>query len=217
MTTERHRYGLTIALLLGTAIAARLIDARPEEALAEPLESINMRIGEWNAEPDPPLREDVLESLAPTSYVSRTYRRGHDTINLFVSYYANQKAGESMHSPRHCLPGAGWEIVSHGSLALPSGEGTVSINRHVIQKDGARMVVLYWYQSKRRVVADEYLAKVFLVRDAVMERRTGGAIVRIICRDDGPTLKNAAEFGSALLGEVNRCMSGGEAIRTGSR
>jgi EpsI family protein len=213
MKSEATRYGAVIAILAATAIAAKM-SAGPPETLLKPLDDISMEIRGWTGSSDPALREDILESLAPTSYLSRTYERNGSRLNLFVAYYANQKAGESMHSPKHCLPGAGWEIASTSVAELPWGAGTAEVNRHNIQKEGERMSVLYWYQSKRRIIADEYKAKVFLMRDAILERRTGGAIVRIIGPDDAASVEAATEFGAGVMAEVQRCMTGVPILRT---
>ena len=42
-------------------------------------------------------------------YVNRVYAQ--DTLqvfSLYVGYYTYQTQGKSIHSPRNCLPGAGW-------------------------------------------------------------------------------------------------------------
>ena len=47
-----------------------------------------------------------------SDYVARVYAR--DSVMLFstlVSYYERQSQGKTIHSPRNCLPGAGWEIL----------------------------------------------------------------------------------------------------------
>ena len=46
------------------------------------------------------------------------------------------------------------------------------MNRYVIQKGVDRQLVLYWYQSHGRVVANEYWSKFYLIRDAVRLNRT---------------------------------------------
>ena len=33
----------------------------------------------------------------------------------FVSYYERQTQGKTIHSPRNCLPGAGWEVLTPGT------------------------------------------------------------------------------------------------------
>jgi EpsI family protein len=54
------------------------------------------------------------------------------------------------------------------------------VNRVVIQKGLDRQLVLYWYQSQRRVVASEYWGKIYTVVDAVRYNRTDAALVRLV-------------------------------------
>jgi EpsI family protein len=82
----------------------------------------------------------------------------------------------------------------------------VTINRTSIHNAGNRMVALYWYQSTNRVVADEYLGKFLLVRDALVEGRTGGSIVRITFPDTSDSLAEASQFAASLMREVQRCL-----------
>jgi len=210
-----RRYGITILFLGGTLFGSRVINNRGDEPLATPLESITMEIGGWQGESDPPIRADILRELLPSSYLSRTYRRASESVNLFVAYYANQHAGESMHSPRHCLPGGGWEFLSYSETDLRVPGGTIRVNRHTIQKDGAQMSVLYWYQSRRRVLANEYTAKLFLIRDAIVERKTGGSIVRIISSNTPAGQQAASDFAAAIYPELLRVIGRDEAVQAG--
>jgi EpsI family protein len=204
MSSGLLRCSITVLILAATFLGSKTIDSRSDESLVAPLESIPMHIDGWEGTADPPLRADILQELVPSSYISRTYRRGQDSVNLFIAYYANQHAGESMHSPKHCLPGAGWEILSYGETDLPVGGGQVRINHHTIQKDGARTSVFYWYQSRRRILADEYTAKLFLIRDAVMERKAGGAIVRVMFPANPTAQQGGSSFVAALFPELLR-------------
>jgi EpsI family protein len=54
------------------------------------------------------------------------------------------------------------------------------VNRYVIQKGIDRQVVMYWYQGRGRVVANEYANKLWLMLDAARLHRTNGALVRVI-------------------------------------
>jgi EpsI family protein len=101
-------------------------------------------------------------------------------VDLFLAYFATQRAGDTVHSPQHCLPGAGWnpEQRTRITLALP-GHRPFPANRYVISKAESRRLVLYWYWAHDRGVASEYWAKYYLVKDAIRMNRSDGALVRI--------------------------------------
>jgi EpsI family protein len=55
----------------------------------------------------------------------------------------------------------------------------IRINRYVVSHGDQRSVVLYWYQSHRRVIASEFSAKFWLVMDSIRYRRSDTALVRV--------------------------------------
>lgn len=117
-----------------------------------------------------------------TDYSLRTY--GPDSAYLFstyVGYYDRQVQGKAIHSPKNCLPGAGWEVMSSERLSADAmGAKGGSINRVLLANQGVRALVYYWYQGRGRVEASEYKVKWNLLRDAAVEGRTEEALVRIV-------------------------------------
>jgi len=200
-----HRFIITALLLGGTLAASRWSEHRPPGFLAAPLETIDHQIDGWSTRESPRLTEGVLHALRPTSYLSRTYAKGDRELALFIAFYAQQRAGESMHSPRVCLPGSGWEIVQFDSVAVPTGGTTVTINKYTVQQASERMLVLYWYQSRQRVIASEYLGKLLLLRDGLMEGSTAGSIVRITLRDLPDSAEIGTAFAATLIPQLERC------------
>jgi EpsI family protein len=100
---------------------------------------------------------------------------------VYLGYYDEQRQGKSIHSPRNCLPGAGWEPVSQSETTLRLGGGQpISVNRYVIRKGLDRRVVFYWYQGRGRVASNEYANKGWLVIDAMRTGRTDGGLVRAV-------------------------------------
>jgi EpsI family protein len=182
-----------------------LSERRKPEFLAQPLDTIDRHIAGWNMIGDEPLTTPVLDRLKLTSYVSRTYQKDEKKLNRFVAYYAQQRAGESMHSPKHCLPGSGWEIWKHDSAMVPANGGQVRINQYSIQNSGQRMLVFYWYQSNHRIIASEYMGKILLARDALFDGRTAGSIVKITLLDTPSAPAEAISVASLLIPQVQRC------------
>ena len=56
-----------------------------------------------------------------------------------------------------------------------------------------RQFVIYWYQAHGRSVANEYMAKIYLVTDAIRLNRTDGALVRVITPIDSGEGTSAAK------------------------
>ena len=198
-------FAATAALLAGTLYVGSLTARRVPEPLIRALQDISPTIDGWKAVDEHKLDARVLKSLTPTDYLSRMYRRGESELDLFIAFYAQQRAGESMHSPKHCLPGSGWEIWRHGSSMIPVNGKAVEVNKYSIQNAGARMLMFYWYQSTSRIVASEYVGKVLLARDTILTGRTGGSIVRITVPDKPDAEQQAVAFASKLIPEVQRC------------
>jgi EpsI family protein len=201
---SRH-LAATLLLLSATLAASRTMAHRKPEYLAQPLDTISRQIAGFSGMDNPPIEESVLRQLQPTSYLSRNYTKRDDEADLFIAFYAQQRAGESMHSPKHCLPGAGWEIWDYGGLDIPSGGSRVRVNRYSISRENTRRIVLYWYQSKGRIIASEYLGKVLLARDALLQNSTAATIVRIIVPDKPGALGDASAFARELIPQVKRC------------
>ena len=190
------RFLLVVALIATIGI---LLQARGRSEVfppRDPLKSFPTRLGKWIAT-DVPMDKDVLEILGPGDFLLRVYHPEADArpvVDLFVAYFPSQRAGDTIHSPKHCLPGAGWLPVesSRITLSLP-GHGPFPANRYVIAKGGSRQLVLYWYWAHDRGTASEYWAKFCLVADSMSMNRSDGALVRITTQMNPGETAEAAE------------------------
>jgi EpsI family protein len=199
---------LILILLAATLMASKLADNGRSASLARPLDSIGTSIAGFTGSGENlPLGPGALEALKCDAYLSRSYRKSGIDADLFIAYYAQQRSGESMHSPKHCLPGAGWEIWDYGSTDVGADGHNFTINKYSIEHDGDRRLVLYWYQSKTRIIASEYLGKVLLARDALLRHSTAGSIVRIIVPDQPGVLQSARDLAAGIIPQVQRCFS----------
>jgi EpsI family protein len=205
MNRSFRPFVLTVLLLAGTFMAVAFTARRLPESLNASLDSIPAEIAGWSMVQQENLDPHVLQVLLPTSYLSRTYHKNGLSANLFAAYYAQQRAGESMHSPKNCLPGSGWEIWRYDSASVPVNGRQVTINKYSIQNSGQRSLVFYWYQSRQRIVASEYLGKILLIRDALFDGSTAGSIVRIVLPDVSEASDAGLSFSAAVIPELARC------------
>jgi EpsI family protein len=102
---------------------------------------------------------------------------------VYVGFYEQQREGDQIHSPKHCLPGSGWRPTQSDVVQFETpgfNGGQTCANRYVIGKGDERQLVLYWYQSAGRDITNEYLAKVYLVLDSIFRKRNDGALIRFM-------------------------------------
>ena len=121
-----------------------------------------------------------------SSYLMRVFSAGGTStdqvaaaFSVYVGYYPEQMRGRTIHSPKNCLPGAGWEALTSKPIVVNTALGRVHVNRYVLQRGEEKAVVLYWYQGRGRVEANEYRVKWNLLRDAAVRRRSDEALVRV--------------------------------------
>ena len=180
--TRRVRFILAVVLIAATAIFLQAGGRNEVFPPRLPLKSFPSQLDAWSGT-DVPMEKDVLEVLGPGDFLLRIYRnqlKAEPYVDLFIAYFRSQRAGDTIHSPKNCLPGAGWTPVesTHITLSLP-GHGPFPASRYVIAKGDARQLVLYWYWAHDRGVASEYWAKFYLVADSMRMNRSDGALVRI--------------------------------------
>jgi EpsI family protein len=175
------RAAIAAALIVACGLYARGA-AGPEHAPARAsLSTMPLALGDWRGTEAPPLADDVLGQLGVDDYINRYYTAAEaPPISVYVGYYASQRQGDTIHSPQNCLPGAGWQAVSSDRTPIDIKGEQIPVNRFVIQKGLSRQAVLYWYQGRGRIVANEFVNKGWLMLDAARLRRTDGGLVRLI-------------------------------------
>ena len=145
------------------------------------LESLPRQLGVYTGY-DQKIAADEQAVAGMSDYVLRIFTTP-DTVSAFsvyVGYYEQQTQGRTIHSPRNCLPGAGWEALSSRRQPLVIGGDTVMVNRYELANKTARALVYYWYEGRGRVEASEYKVKWELLRDAALTGRSEEALVRIV-------------------------------------
>jgi EpsI family protein len=182
--TSAWRFWITVVLLAGTGLLLQARNSAEIIPAREPLSSFPQTLGGWRSS-DIPLSQDVRDVLGPGDFLLRDYQdpaNGMDA-DLFIAYFPSQRSGDAIHSPKNCLPGAGWAPVSSERITLNlPGHAPFRVNRYLIAKGEDRRLVLYWYWAHDRAVASEYMAKFYLVTDSLRERRSDGSLIRLTTR-----------------------------------
>ena len=176
---DRQKFAPALVLAIGGLLMLS-VQAQRTMALQAPLAAVADPV-EGYASRDLQISEDEQRVGGFTSYLNRVYLAGDKEVyGMFVGFFDSQQQGKTIHSPKNCLPGGGWEPMSSERVELQTPSGVVPVNRYVIANKNQKALVYYWYQGRGRVAANEYLVKLDLLRDAALKRRTDEALVRLV-------------------------------------
>src|SRR5271167_2065624 len=204
------RYWVMLAVLLGATTGMAYLSKREVTPTAKPLSDFPKQIAGFKAFADWPLEQMYIDSLGVTDYLNRGYfSPSEGQLGLYIGYFRSQRTGASIHSPKNCLPGSGWQPEEATIYELPLEDGRkVPINLYILRKDLDEQLVLYWYQAHGRVVASEYWGKFYLVYDALRLNRTDAALVRIttpvLHGDEAQARERAIAFAKQITGDVDQ-------------
>ncbi len=196
---------LVPGLLTAQALMIFGVSSAERPPAPPPLSKFPAAFNGWTEIHEDPLDPDVVAQLRADELLSRTYAQASTgtPASLFVAWFQSQRGGKSQpHSPQVCLPASGWTPQLTGEMAIDTAAGAIVVNRYIVVNQQQRAVVLYWYQTPRRAVAGELKAKLWLMADALRDRRTDTALVRIVVwssegHDDAAT-STASGFARAL-------------------
>jgi EpsI family protein len=202
MKTNLRFWTMLLALAAATVGLHALSHGEPVR-LSMPLQNFPLQLGNWTGY-DIPLDPDILKVAAVDDYLNRAYQAPDGImLGLYVGYYKSQQTGDAIHSPKNCLPGSGWQPVVAERVDLTRADGShAPVNLYIIEKGLQRQLVLYWYQSHGRIIASEYSAKYYMVRDAIRMNRTDSALVRIVIpfkQDRQLAQARAVEFAQQMM------------------
>lgn len=209
MLPEWQRYVPGGVFALGCALL--LVGSRQQQVtpLAAPLASLPTTIDGYTGI-DQTISDEEQRVAGMSSYVLRAFTRDSTLdFTVYVGYYDHQVQGKTIHSPKNCLPGAGWEAVASSEERLGTALGPVSVNRYFLVNGDQKALVYYWYQGRGRVEPNEYRVKLQLLRDSALRGRTEEALVRVVVPVHGDEAAASAlgrRIAARLVPEVARVL-----------
>lgn len=192
----RFSWSLLSAVVLLVGVS-RYIDWAQPVPLTQDLSALSLESVGWIGREVP-----FTEQQGADQSLSRMYwAPSGEKVHLSIWYFEAQTQGK--------------ELISAGTAKLHAGarrikarlgqQEDVEVNRLIRQEGKKTQVVLFWYELNGRRVAAKHAAKFYTALDAVMSRRTNGALVWLAAdlasndpHEQERTLATLTEFASKL-------------------
>lgn len=134
----------------------------------------------WRMVGEDEFDDRLLGVLKPTDYLSRQYA-GPDgsRVELYMGYHDGGKESGEIHSPKHCLPGGGWQEISIEKRELAAGNKKIKLAEAHYQKGDVRKIFFYWFQVRGETISDEYRLKFKELMNSLFYSRGDSTFLRI--------------------------------------
>jgi len=199
----QNKYARILTIVLVIQAALFYASSRAENIPSmRPLRDFPRDLSGWTMVQEGYFDDETQAVLKADDTLTRTYGSPKFQLipSLFVAFFKTLRTGKTPHSPKNCLPGSGWEREREDYLdvTIPGMAEPIQVNRYIVSKGDQKSLVLYWYQTQKRVIANEYKAKIMTVEDAIRYNRTDMAIVRVVVpvrgSNDAEAQQEAVEF-----------------------
>src|SRR5262249_18415676 len=142
----RVRTAAALALLaVGAAAGIVFGFGAPAVERTTATRAIPASVGEWTGT-DVALGAKGAETLGTADLLFREYAgpRGALPVDLYVVHAAD--SDKVAHPPEICFSGGGFQPLEQGTGLLRAGELVIEANRLVMERNGQRLLVYYWYR-----------------------------------------------------------------------
>jgi EpsI family protein len=178
--------GLLFAALVGVgAVAWALQLSSRLQVDPSGLAALPLDLGAWHAQ-DVPVEDGVAAMLRADFHVQRFYRHPLGSfVWVYVGYYGTARGGRPEHTPWVCYPASGWQVERSRVVEVDPARG-LRANELLVQREGERRLVLFWYRSATRTGITSGLAlSLAHLRDRLLRGRADAALVRLSTVVDG--------------------------------
>lgn len=177
---KKYRIFVVYALLIAAALFVHL-HGDVAVPVNRPLVDIPQRQDGWRMVSESRFDDQVLKALKPTDYLSRSYVDEEGSrVGLYLGYHGGGPDSGPIHSPKHCLPGSGWQEVSTETGELSVAGKNIHLVRAVYQNGYRKELFLYWFQVKGKTLSDEYTLKLAEVTNSIFHNRRDSAFIRLV-------------------------------------
>ena len=183
MPRSRWMHITAVVILAATLAIYAFVDFGEKTPVSRPFSEFPLVVGEWEGKRQF-LDQQFIDALEFSDYTTINYSKPDSPpINVYVAYYESQRKGKAIHSPETCLPGSGWIFKQAGTTTIPLPGKSVSsviVMRAMMEKGASKQLVYFWFDQRGRILTNAYEMKIYNIWDALVKKRTDGALVRII-------------------------------------
>jgi len=146
---------------------------------------------------------EVMVILSPDQLFSASYvGPSGNQVQLFIDYFSPENTTGAIHSPRNCLPGAGWIIVGSEPRVIEAAGRRIPAIRMNLSLGQSRQVMDFWYITRFGETANDYRLKFNTMISSLTLRPTDKAFVRFVSKQDPQSIAALEDFERLFIDDI---------------
>jgi EpsI family protein len=106
------------------------------------------------------LSPGAIKVLGVDTTLARDYSNGKgQKIEFFLGFFLTQQKHSQIHSPKHCYPGSGWDILKESRITFNPGGNRISARTILISNKKEKRLVVYWFYINSKIITNEFALK----------------------------------------------------------
>lgn len=148
--------------------------------MARPFSEFPASYEGWRMVGQSTLSQNVMKVLMPTEYLSRRYiAKSGATVDMYLSFFDGGPDSGRIHSPKHCVAGAGWTELYSQPITIDLDGEKVNLVRSAYAKGESIEVIYYWFAMRDKTMSDEYSLKWAEITGSMFHSRRDQSFIRI--------------------------------------
>jgi len=178
-------YG-SIVLLAVVGALSLSTSALPAVKIQGGIAGFPLAFGEWQGRSQFVDPKVVVASGAEESFSGEYVNGKNRQVSLYVGYRSTAflETENFFHSPTVCLPSSGWKVVSTTTRKITGIPvfGELPVTEMLVDNMGEKLLVYFWFQTKKRVTQDKNINRFHLTLHAISRDNTYDLFMRPITR-----------------------------------
>lgn len=201
----RKSFLIMLSLLVVTlAFCQAIRQFRPAPTATVDFSTFPMQLDDWIGRRDE-VPDYVIDLLQPEQIFSATYTNSDGIrVQLFFDYFTSEGSSAGPHSPRNCLPGAGWQITSVEDNEIILSDRIVPAGRFELRMEKTGKVMDFWYITQHGETANDYVFKFYSMLSSLTFRSGDVGFVRLLADRTPEGLAALEEFEQLFVSHVYR-------------
>jgi len=177
-------FAVSVALLASVGILSLSTGSMPALAIEGGIQGFPLRIAQYDGtsqEVDP----EIVKASGAEEAFSGTYTDASGSaVFLYMGYRSTAFLSNEnfFHTPTVCIPSSGWveKEVKRRTIADVPGFGSLEVMTMLIEKEGRRQLVYFWFQTRDKATYDKNINRFQLSMHAIRRDNTHDLFIRPI-------------------------------------